>query len=98
MPPPTKRPKKRKLRGGTAVRGRTVFAPSPAPPEPGFWKVMQRFRAAVIQWAWTCPKCRTTEYVLNHSATTMEAGDRRERCPNGCVGEWGERTFVVKGS
>lgn len=57
-----------------------VFPPRPEPPRPGFWRVMQKFDGAVLQWAWTCPACKTTEYVHCEPPRAMELDGRRERC------------------
>lgn len=68
------------------ARGKVICAARPASPPPGCYCVMQKHGGDVLQWAWTCPSCGTTEYVLGEPPAEvsmldrLESGYIRQRC------------------
>jgi hypothetical protein len=59
---------------------------------PGRWTRTQTHGGKVLQYAWRCPTCRTTEWVLCMPAREIEDGDRREWCK-----ECGKSATVTSG-
>lgn len=70
----------------------TVVIPRIDPPPPGYWRVTQRHGRVVLQYAWTCPHCGVTTWVLADVRADERADEREERCS-----ECGLRSTVHRG-